>query len=110
MASGAVMAAAAAPAVPVYVAGRALGLLPQPEPAGDVAGVQGTEAGSCTTSSSRAKNDQAQGVSDAVPFLSWYAIQAQSVTWWVHDNVISSVLGSGCGNDDDDDDVYNRLQ
>lgn len=81
MASGAVLAAAAAPAVPVYVASRALGLLPKVE-----------EQQSSGSSSSR-------GDIGVVPFLSWYANQAQNMTWWVHDNVMSSVLGSGCSNE-----------
>lgn len=107
VASGAVLAAATVPALPVYLATRALGWTPELSTAAGkhnkdiMVQQQGNEGSgpnssdSTTVSSHRQRSSQA----DVVPFISWYANQAQNLTWWVHDSVMSSVLGSGCSND-----------
>ncbi|WIA28381.1 hypothetical protein OEZ86_010927 [Tetradesmus obliquus] len=119
--SGAVLLAAAAPAVPVYVAGRAMGVLPGPERGAGLGGAQrrasqdsglqeastsstqtsAVSSSSSSSSSSRGVDDESSSSRDGglLPFMSWYMNQAQSWTWFVHDAAIKPVLGSGCSNE-----------
>jgi hypothetical protein len=41
-------------------------------------------------------NSTANGADGLLPFLGWYMNTAQSWTWFVHDNALEPMLGSGC--------------
>jgi len=41
-------------------------------------------------------NSRPNGTDGLLPFLGWYMNTAQSCTWFVHDNALEPMLGSGC--------------
>lgn len=108
-ASGAVLLSAAAPAVPLYVAGRAFGLLPKPSSKAAAAAVDNREGGSGMKATNRSSNSSSTemgnnshsnsssiGTDGLLPFLGWYMTTAQTWTWFVHDNALRPIFGSGC--------------
>jgi hypothetical protein len=115
--SGAVLLAAAAPALPVYVAGRAMGVLPGPAPpaawgvskrrnssSNGVSEASSSSASAATATGSKGSDSDSSGSSSSsdgglLPFMGWYMNQAQNWTWFVHDTALKPVLGSGCSNE-----------
>ncbi|KAF8072515.1 CDC14A [Scenedesmus sp. PABB004] len=72
VATGGVLLAAAAPALPAYFAGRALGLVP---------------------------HGSGGGGGGPLPFLASFLTGAQAVTWAVHDAALAPLLGSGAASE-----------
>eukprot|EP00879_Flechtneria_rotunda_P010973 GHRR01011466.1.p1 GENE.GHRR01011466.1~~GHRR01011466.1.p1 ORF type:complete len:352 (+),score=125.71 GHRR01011466.1:318-1373(+) len=111
IASGALLLTAFAPALPVYITGRALGLLPSPkavsvsaegrprvQPTAEPPAKQATAASTSSNNSAADSSSQEVKQYAMLPYLSWIINQAQDWTWWVHDNALEPILGSGCCN------------
>jgi hypothetical protein len=119
-ASAAILLGAAAPAIPLYVAGRSLGLLPSKPPSSpggaeqqqgvpqQQAGTQAAAAAGGAAATSEPVPDLPQLAADMAEeaaaaaargglpaYLSWYFNAASRATWLMHDYVLQPVLGSG---------------
>lgn len=107
-ASAAILLGAAAPAIPLYVAGRSLGLLPskpaaaeqpqgaQPAAAGGGGATNGPVPDLPKVAAEMAEEAAAAAATGGLPaYLSWYFNAASRATWLMHDYVLQPVLGSG---------------